>query len=413
MSYSTWKPRRVKISQLMLDPENARFPRNIREQREIAAELLEHEDVLEIAESIAKHGYYPTEILIAVKDSSSSHRFIVIEGNRRLTACKCLVTPTFASDAHVPRFTALQPKVDLKALHYVIVVVAPSKAAAWPIIVSRHTASQIKSWKPAMQAKFYANLIKDGLTVEQLAADLGVSPGEIKKGLRTHYMYGLACSLPLPSDVALIVQDPRKFSISALERLFERTAFREYIGLELLDNGDYQGHIDPAEFKRTMAHIVTEIAKGSLDTRVANNDAQFKQYIAKLPPAVRPDRSKKGKFKMSELAGLKSAIAAKPKKSPPKRAPRGSGLIPRSFPCTVTNKRVCDIVDELKSLVPEQYRNASALLFRTMLELGSATFSERQSSGLPYRLKHKSLWMKKQRKRGVLHKDFLRIGRRR
>lgn len=62
-------------------------------------------DAVAIAESIAWRGYFESEPLIAIpaakaypkerRSSAAARRYVVVEGNRRLTALKALTDPDF------------------------------------------------------------------------------------------------------------------------------------------------------------------------------------------------------------------------------------------------------------------------------------------------------------------------------
>jgi len=63
--YSGWKEKTMGVTSLQLDPKNPRIPEIDHEptQRDIVAQLVEHDNVYELARDIADQGYFPTEIL--------------------------------------------------------------------------------------------------------------------------------------------------------------------------------------------------------------------------------------------------------------------------------------------------------------------------------------------------------------
>lgn len=96
----TKKVQNLKISNLMLDPENPRLPpdRKAGGDPAIIQWLYDNADVGELMLSIGGQGYFQGEPLLVTTEGAPAGKFIVVEGNCRLAAAKLL------SD------TALMPK---------------------------------------------------------------------------------------------------------------------------------------------------------------------------------------------------------------------------------------------------------------------------------------------------------------
>src|SRR5690606_6255941 len=77
------------VDALDLDSANPRLPEDVdlTEQRKLIEYVASEYGALEVAESIANHGYFGSEPLIAIQDGD---RYTVVEGNRRLAALKLL-----------------------------------------------------------------------------------------------------------------------------------------------------------------------------------------------------------------------------------------------------------------------------------------------------------------------------------
>ena len=201
MDYSKWKQTTKAATTLLLDQRNPRLlPRTTpATQPELVAEMIEHEDVYAMAKSIAERGFFPHELIIAIEDHT---RIVVVEGNRRLCAVKLLISPTLAPEDHRSRFKKLSHKVNIAQIRKLPILIAPSRDAAAPLIQSRHTRTEIEKWEPVMQARFYADRIADGNTVEELADEFLIPPGQIREFVQNYQMYCVACNLDLPPDVA-------------------------------------------------------------------------------------------------------------------------------------------------------------------------------------------------------------------
>src|SRR3954451_19845207 len=79
----------LSLNVLDLDPENPRLDRRAVDggQLGIAKVIAERYRAIEVAISVAEHGFFASEPLIAIKDGQ---RYTVLEGNRRLAALKGL-----------------------------------------------------------------------------------------------------------------------------------------------------------------------------------------------------------------------------------------------------------------------------------------------------------------------------------
>lgn len=172
---STGESRRLPLQSLLLDPENPRLPSELQgmTQDDLAVHLELGFDALTVAESIASHGFFGSEPLIAIEDGPDT--YVVVEGNRRLTALRGLVdTQLRGQFANPGPWEALAAKAGVKADDLVPVVVVPSRSAATPIIGFRHI-SGILQWQPYAQARYIARLVDENkMTFAGVADMIGV-----------------------------------------------------------------------------------------------------------------------------------------------------------------------------------------------------------------------------------------------
>jgi len=87
--------RTLKVPDLSLDPQNPRFVSlEKKEQDSIISYLLNNEDVMALARSISSYGgLMPGEFPIVCVEDGTHY---VVEGNRRVCACKILLDPNLA-----------------------------------------------------------------------------------------------------------------------------------------------------------------------------------------------------------------------------------------------------------------------------------------------------------------------------
>lgn len=88
----------INVEQLKYDELNPRLPKRllgIRDEEKIIDYMVKNGNILELMKSIAETGYSEAEPLLVVKDLSDN-KYVVVEGNRRLTAVKLLNNPQLA-----------------------------------------------------------------------------------------------------------------------------------------------------------------------------------------------------------------------------------------------------------------------------------------------------------------------------
>jgi hypothetical protein len=359
----------------MLDPQNPRIPPSPKSltQVELLIELAIHDDVHELARNIAANGFFPSEPLVAIKEHSG---LFVVEGNRRLAACKLLMAPDLAPEGLRSKFKSLSAMFEQNALRKLPILIAPSREATIPLIIARHTATQISKWQPAMQAHFYYTLVGHGLPIEDVAAKFHLPAGEIKDALVSHNLYTMACRLDLPDQTAEIVRDPRKFKLTNLTRIFQVPAARDFFGVQFADDGTVFGNIDPEEFKKGFLKTVTDVATGATDSRRLNTPDEIKQHLAGYTPLEKPDLSKIGTFDSATFMRHGGRRPIPRRKKGKRKAPPfpSRGLIPTTVNCNVTDPRVLELFGELRRLPPATFPNACSFAFRCFLELSAYSF---------------------------------------
>jgi hypothetical protein len=86
---------------LLVDALNPRLPNPNLKQREIQRALARTQDrkLAVLAKDIVDHGLSPSELPIVMQLPTDPKQFVVLEGNRRLTALKALENPNFLEGA--------------------------------------------------------------------------------------------------------------------------------------------------------------------------------------------------------------------------------------------------------------------------------------------------------------------------
>lgn len=230
-------PIQVSLDQLLLDVNNPRFselgedlnpiPENRFADEKVQASALEKMkqdifDVSELKDTIKTIGFLPMDRMVLRKWKSggdNQEKFVVIEGNRRLTALKWLMNlhdigkETF-SDAQVANFTQLECLLLNEEL-------APASATL--ILPGLRHVSGIKQWGAYQKAKAVHALRQSGLSPQDSAQSLGLST----KAANSAYKCFLALEQMKKDDEFGERAEPRMYSY--FEEVFRRPNVRAWL----------------------------------------------------------------------------------------------------------------------------------------------------------------------------------------
>ncbi|MNB80875.1 hypothetical protein D3C81_850850 [compost metagenome] len=186
MNYTSKK---VSLKQLRLDPLNPRFV-NLPEQDEdsIKDYLVDYEDVLTIARGINEdEGLMPGERVIVYREGNS---YIVLEGNRRICACK-LLSGILTTKKKVVAATA----TTLENTKTINVDVVDSREVVQRALFRRHI-SGIRGWATQAKLFFFASRFKKGETVDFIRRDTDTTAATVKGYIQKHNLLEYTLGLP-------------------------------------------------------------------------------------------------------------------------------------------------------------------------------------------------------------------------
>jgi hypothetical protein len=169
------------VDDLLLDTQNPRFGSKTKQmsQEDIAIKLEMGYDIITVAESIARNGFFANEPLIVIKGPIEG-KYTVIEGNRRFTSLLALTNNEIRSKLYQQeRLNELSVGSVFKKSDLVPVTLVDNRELIAPILGFRHI-SGIMEWQPLAQAIFVAKLIdEDGYSFETAAEVVGKSKSDI------------------------------------------------------------------------------------------------------------------------------------------------------------------------------------------------------------------------------------------
>lgn len=362
MNYKNWPKKEIAIAQLFLDPLNPRMADKFEKatQTEVIQELVRRHNVLKLANEIVKNKDYPElERYIAIEENG---KLLVLEGNRRLAAYKCLIDPGIVLESEREKFKKLAAQASFDGSEKLEVFIAPSRAEATPVLESKHVRFLFEPWSMAMRNNFVKRTrIKTRGTLK----------AEDKKDISRANLYELAKNLELPEEVSKIVQDHKKFNITTLYRIVESSVGKNFLGYDINENGDVIPYIHPAEFLKGLKRIVSDVASEKVNSRSLRKVNDIERYLSKIEKKDRPNLTKVIKKKL-KVGGLVLSQPVKPKKT----KLQTDWVTSDNYLLYTKQNRIKEILNELKSLKPEESPNTCAISLRVLLELSTYAFLE-------------------------------------
>ena len=176
-------PQAVSVDDLLLDDQNPRLPENLKSkaQKALLQWIANEYNTVEVATSIAEHGYFDSEPMIAIR---TGKKFTVVEGNRRLTALNLLLNDDLRESLDLEEADEWEElATDTEIEDRFTIHVAKNRKAVAPIIGYRHIAG-IEPWEPWAKARFIARQVEQE---NQSFAEVARIVGEQESEVRAHY----------------------------------------------------------------------------------------------------------------------------------------------------------------------------------------------------------------------------------
>ncbi|SUV06407.1 Uncharacterised protein [Priestia megaterium] len=190
-------PSVIHVDDLLLDPNNARFPLydqisstnkiGKKSVQDTALERMSAYGLEELKDSISNVGFLPIDHIVVVKHKHGENRFVVIEGNRRAAAIKSLLK-------EVSEGLELDEKI-LNSLTHLNVLVLDGltydDSSDYKLLVQgiRHI-SGVSSWKPYPQARALIALVDNlNYKVTEASKILGLGRNKASWMIKAFYAF--------------------------------------------------------------------------------------------------------------------------------------------------------------------------------------------------------------------------------
>ena len=221
--------RRIPVGKLLLDSENPRLPERLRggSQSQILKFLHAQGVLEELAQSYLDNGFFQHEPLIVVRKDEES--YIVVEGNRRLSALKILHG---FPEADGLQFFGIDPTAEqLQDFNEIPCFLAASRDQIHAFIGFRHIGG-IKTWQPEAKARYLlaevGRLVDEG--VRDPFRELGRRVGSNAQGIRNPYL-AIRILLYAREEFGLHVAFVQEHRFGVWLRCMNSADIRKYIGL--------------------------------------------------------------------------------------------------------------------------------------------------------------------------------------
>ncbi|WP_323921047.1 ParB N-terminal domain-containing protein [Aeromonas caviae] len=186
----------VPISSLILDLENPRLPTFVRRnEKAIINYIAKNTSLEDLMSAISENGFFPGEPIVAIPTDAQDGKYIVVEGNRRLTAVKLLDDITLLERPSSRMIEIVSS--NLKVIDTLPVVVKEDREAVLPYLGFRHI-SGVKQWEPLAKARYIKQLF-DLTDVSkppseryyEVAKKIGSKRDFIKRNLDAYAIYSI------------------------------------------------------------------------------------------------------------------------------------------------------------------------------------------------------------------------------
>ena len=250
----SWSEATIITSDLWLDALNPRI--DVKEdatQEEIRLQLLEYEEIIELANDIIKEKrLLPGDRIIIFNDGG---KYVVLEGNRRVCACQMLLDPTLIPTKYEKRFPKADSEDLILSINQIKVDIAPARKDAEYILTKRHTEPGIRKWTPIAKMRRAARWYIQGKSINNIAKELYASVNNIKKSIRDYNLLQFILNIPSWSKEDLLILRNEKLSVSPFTRFFTLAQAKERLKLDFDDDECLKSNLPKDKFEALMQCI--------------------------------------------------------------------------------------------------------------------------------------------------------------
>lgn len=344
------------IATISLDPKNFRHPA-VKNGQEALKEMLssDRHGVLELAQDIVQIGSLdPSVKLIITPDTKNKGQYLVLEGNRRVTALKTLHTPSLAAGLpEAPQYAKLSKEFLKSPITKVeCVVLTPNDAKIW---IKR------KHYKGMGGA---GSLVWDALATARSDASEG------------HYAKWLAAIEFLDANGLDTQEIMEKIEgkTTTIERVLGNAYVKQDLGVQISSNGTVAfENGDVVAGAKLLYKLLEDMSDPSFTEPQVTNATLAKTFLERYEPlSVKKGSPSLGKGKSAPAPTTPAKKTTVTKKGPVKRDRKyiaDKGLL-------ISHNELNNLYSELTKLPADKYPHTAAGMLRVFLEKATMVFIE-------------------------------------
>lgn len=260
----------VNIDRLKLDEANPRLPQRLKgaSDQDVLNWMLSDATLIDLMASISENGFFSGEPIIAIPDGD---KFIVIEGNRRLSAVKLLANPEIATMSPkavetISREAHENGNIPTSLWVYIV----NDRHEVENYLAFRHVTG-VKQWPVISKARYLNNLYqqkanKDISVFKELAKEIGSKSSYVRRLLTGYEAFEIIQSRRFYNISDL---DEENFDISLItDAITMHSALAEYMGIDMESPTPFEG-IKQERLKEITEWLYQKLPNGK--TRVGEN----------------------------------------------------------------------------------------------------------------------------------------------
>jgi ParB-like nuclease domain len=266
------KPKRIPVADLDLDPLNPRLiVASGVSQAELTRILYEEEALDELFPSFIENGYFEEEPLVVVPNGT---RFTVVEGNRRLATLKLLLDRSLRRRVQVTGWPVLSSK-QTESLRIIPCVVYGERKSVIPFLGYRHITGA-KKWAPFQKARFVAQLLDSGTSLEHIQEVIGDTTQATKKLYQNYLVYQqIIDDLPISA-----IHIRERFSL--LEVILGQRPIKRYLGMSMYLPREVMTHPIPEDHLDQLQDITVWVFGDGDRKPIISDSRDISRRLAKV-----------------------------------------------------------------------------------------------------------------------------------
>ncbi|MHB1439981.1 MAG: ParB N-terminal domain-containing protein [Cuniculiplasma sp.] len=382
----------IDVTDLNLDRKNFRIDYSkIKNNDDLNKLLFQEEKIMEMAQSIvSRNGLYPHEFMIVVKEDGKN---IVMEGNRRVLAIRCLLDASFVPLEYRTEFKRAVGRVneELKSKISKVRAVFMSRDDALKIVADKHSDISYRKWSLLsqwrfMRERFFSSDLDINKTIEFLDPE---RPTDVPNGIKFINLIEYVRGLRFWDEDGLRVDiEKNRIEPTRLTRALGYTDVVNALHLSFdekfevaIQSGTDKGAFDWVLFNFAKSALIDSDEWANINTRSSKDEivslvqSWYKEYSEKNkePSSKEGQNSKEsGNSKEGNIDPEKNKNGKGTTKEPDDKTQKAKGKNPVKYfsdlKCTVEDQRLKRLTKELTKITMTQFPAAAIMLTRSLIE---------------------------------------------